>query len=165
MGRGMIRRFILVVLAIGALCLPTPSEAAQDGLVTRTSNNSVPVTVSRFGDAVRAAGWVVFAQIDHAAAAQAAGLSLPPRTVLLFGNPVAGTPAMAAHPTLAIDLPMRVLVWADERGRTFVTRSTGEDIGIRVFARHGIAIPPDADRRTDSIIEGFVRSAVEKSLP
>ena len=133
--------------------------AQEDGLVTRPSAYPVRETLDRFEAAVKAAGWVVFSEVDHAAAAQAVGMTLAPRTVVLFGNPRAGTPAMAAHPTLAIDLPMRVLVWADEQGHAFVTRSTGADIASRVFARHGVSVPPAAQAETDRFIEGLVRQA------
>ena len=68
---------------------------------------------------------------------------------------------MAANPTLAMDLPMRVLVWQDDAGGTQVTRSTGEDLAERLFARHGIVVPPTAQRTTDAFIEGLVRRAAE----
>jgi hypothetical protein len=66
-----------------------------------------------------------------------------------------------ANPTLALDLPMRVLVWQDEAGRTFITRSTGEDLAERVFARHGVTVPPEARRGTDNALGAMVRKAAE----
>ena len=152
-----------VLIAVLALLLGTamPAAAQSDGLVTRPSKNSVRATLDRFAVAVRESGWAVFGEVDHAAAARAAGMSLPARTVVLFGNPRAGTSAMQAHATLAIDLPMRALVWEDDSGHVFITRSTGSDIAARVFARHGITIPPDGQRGTDSLIEGLVRKAAE----
>ncbi|MBW6399662.1 DUF302 domain-containing protein [Roseomonas sp. HJA6] len=150
-----------IALAGGAVAAAAGPAAAQDsGLVTVPSPHPVRETIDRFSAAVRAEGWVVFTEIDHAAAARAVGMTLAPRTVVLFGNPRAGTPAMAATPLLAIDLPMRVLVWQDEAGRTQVTRSTGEDIATRLFARHGIAVPPDGRRATDTFIAGLVAQAV-----
>lgn len=157
------RRRIAPFVAMAAFafgCAP-PALAQDAGLVTRASAHPVRGTVDRFSAAVREAGWVVFAEIDHSAAAQAAGMTLRARTVVLFGNPRAGTPGMAANPTLAIDLPMRVLVWEDNEGRTQVTRSTGEDIATRVFARHGVTVPPEGRRMTDAFIEGLVRKAAE----
>lgn len=142
-----------------ALALGLPGEARAEGLVTRPSAHSVRVTLDRFAAAVRAAGWVVFTEIDHAAAARAADLPLRPRTVLIFGNPRAGTPAMQANPTLALDLPMRVLVWEDDSGRVFLTRSSGEDIAERVFARHGITVPPEGRAGTEGLFAGFVAAA------
>ncbi len=65
-------------------------------------------------------GMTVFARIDHSAGAAAVGLSMPPATVLIEGHPRGGTPAMLAAPTLALDLPLRVLVRQDETGATRV---------------------------------------------
>lgn len=156
------KRRLLALAAALALVLPAlPALAQQDGMVTRQSNHDVRTTVDRFGAAVREAGWVVFTEVDHAAAAQAVGMTLRARTVVLFGNPRAGTPPMAAKPTLAIDLPMRVLVWEDDDGRVQVTRSTGDDIAERVFARHGITVPLEGRRSTEAFLDGLVRKAAE----
>jgi uncharacterized protein (DUF302 family) len=156
------RRAILTAAAVLAIALPAlPARAQQGGMITRPSAHDVRTTLDRFTAAVREAGWVVFTEIDHAAAAQAVGITLRPRTVIFFGSPRAGTPGMAANPTLALDLPMRVLVWQDNDGRTQVTRSTGEDIAERVFARHGVTIPPQGRANTDAFIDGLVRKAAE----
>lgn len=145
---------LLAVLAL-------PVHAQPGGLVTRPSAHNARATIDRFNQAVRDANWVVFTEIDHAAAARAVDLKLPARTVVLFGNPRAGTTAMQGKPTLALDLPMRVLVWEDDQGRVFVTRSTGADIATRVFARHGITVPPEAQQNTESLLDGLVRKATE----
>jgi uncharacterized protein (DUF302 family) len=155
----MLPRLLAAFVLMSGFALPA---AAQDaGLVTRPSAHAPRVTLDRFAAAVREAGWIVFAEVDHAAAAQAVGLTLRPRTVVLFGNPRTGTPAMAANPTLAIDLPMRVLVWQDDAGATQVTRSTGQDLAARVFARHGVIVPLQAQLATDAFIDGLVRKAAE----
>ncbi len=144
------------------LCLMAhPAAAQQAGLVSRPSAHSLAETSQRFAAAVRAAEWVVFTEIDHAAAATAAGLDLAPRTVIFFGNPRGGTQAMRATPTLALDLPMRVLVWTDDTGRAQVTRSSGQDIGTRVFGRHGIAMSPEDLTRLDTFLDGLVRRATD----
>lgn len=128
-------------LLLAVLLAVPPARAAGDGLVTTPSRHDVDQTIARFETAVRREGWVVFGTVDHAAAARRAGLALERRTVILFGDPRAGSPAMAAHPTLALDLPMRVLVWQDRAGQVFLTRSTGADLARRVFARHGVDLP------------------------
>jgi uncharacterized protein (DUF302 family) len=156
-----IPRRATLAAAAAATLVAAPALAQEAGLVTRPSPHGVRATIDRFAAAVREANWVVFAEIDHAAAAQAAGLALRPRTVVVFGNPRAGTPAMAANPTLALDLPLRILVWQDEAGTTQVTRSTGEDIATRIFARHGIQQPAEARRMTEAALDGFVRKAIE----
>jgi uncharacterized protein (DUF302 family) len=151
------RRLLMAMAILAAL---VPSANAQ-GLVTQPSAHGVRATLDRFAAEVRAAGWVVFTEIDHAAAAEAVQLALPPRVVLVFGNPRAGTPGMRANPTLALDLPMRVLVWADGQGRVFLTRSTGEDIAERIFGRHGVAVPAEGRAATEALLAGFARRAVE----
>lgn len=158
----IMKRSLLALAVACVLAVQTaPVAAQQAGLVTRPSAHPLRATLDRFGQAVKAAGWTVFAEIDHAEAARTAGLTLRARTVVLFGNPRAGTPGMAANPTLAIDLPMRVLVWEDNDGRIQVTRSTGDDLAERVFARHGVTVPAEARRNTDAFIEGLVRKAAD----
>ena len=156
-GTVAIRR--LTALACLLLAIAAPAAAAPDGVVTMPSRHSVRETLERFEVAVRAAGWVVFTEVDHAAAATAVGMQLRPRTVVLFGNPRAGTTGMAETPTLALDLPMRVLVWQDDAGATQVTRSTGADLAQRVFARHGVDIPTDQQAGTEAFLAGLVDRA------
>ncbi|NKC29849.1 DUF302 domain-containing protein [Falsiroseomonas selenitidurans] len=158
------RRILLLTALAAALTQPAPLQAAgpgQDGLVTLPSAHALRPTLDRFAAAVRAAGWKVFGEVDHAEAAREAGLPLRGRTVVLFGNPAAGTPGMAANPTLALDLPMRVLVWEDDQGGVHITRSSGADIASRVFARHGVAIPPEGQRGTEALLERLTRQAVQ----
>ncbi len=153
------RRLVATALILAAIAI-APAAAQDRGLVTVASAHPVSATIERFTVAVREAGWVIFTQIDHAAAAQAVELPLRARTVVVFGNPRAGTPPMRASPTLALDLPLRILVWEDDQGRTQVTRSTGDDIATRIFARHGIDQPQEARRATEAMLERLVRRAV-----
>ena len=142
-----------------AMAAVTPARAQDQGLVTRPSTHSVRDTIDRFNGAVRRKGWVVFTELDHAAAAAAVGMTLRPRIVVIFGNPRAGTAAMQNHPTLALDLPMRVLIWQDDQEGVFITRSSGADIASRVFARHDIVLPPGASQSMDALLEDLVRQA------
>jgi uncharacterized protein (DUF302 family) len=157
-----IRRVMLLAAGLVFAAAGPAAAQADSGLVTVPSPHPARVTIERFGAAVREAGWVVFTEIDHAAAAQAVGLTLRPRTVVVFGNPRAGTPPMAARPTLALDLPMRILVWEDDQGRVFVTRSSGEDVATRVFARHGIAQPSEARAGTEALFARLVANATHQ---
>jgi len=95
---------------------------------------SVREAVERVERAVTSAGMKVFARIDQAAEAQAVGLALRPATVVLFGNPRAGTPLMVARPTAAIDLPLKALLWEDELGAVWLTYNTP----ALVVRRHGV---------------------------
>lgn len=155
------RHLLLIALAFSCVTGAFTVHAQETGLVTRPSAHTTRATLDRFTAAVRDAGWMVFTEVDHAAAARDVGMTLRARTVVLFGNPRAGTPGMAASPTLAIDLPMRILVWEDDQGQTFVTRNTGTDIAQRVFARHGVTVPPEGQRNTEAFIETLVRKAAE----
>ena len=89
---------------------------AENGLVTVTSAHDFGTTLARLVAALGAKGITIFARIDHAAGAAGAGLALRPTTLLVFGNPVAGTPLMQAAQTAGIDLPLKALVWQDADG-------------------------------------------------
>jgi uncharacterized protein (DUF302 family) len=88
-------------------------QADADWLVTKSSPWSVSDTVARLSAVVAARGMKLFAVIDHSGEAKAAGLELRETKVVIFGSPQAGTPVMLAAPLAALDLPLKVLVWAD----------------------------------------------------
>jgi uncharacterized protein (DUF302 family) len=89
-------------------------------IVTKLSYRSVADTVSVLTTMISAKGMKLFAVIDQSAEARDAGLSLRETTLVIFGSPAAGTPVMAAAPLAALDLPLKVLVWAEE-GQTKVS--------------------------------------------
>jgi uncharacterized protein (DUF302 family) len=93
----------------------------------------VPVadTVQRLTEAIEAAGAKVFAVIDQAAEAAAAGASLRDTQLILFGNPLAGTPVMEASPLAALDLPLKILVWADDGGVVWMTYLSADWLAAR----------------------------------
>jgi uncharacterized protein (DUF302 family) len=101
-----------------------------DGVVTKVSPRSVDETVSRLLELVAAKGMKVFGVIDHRGEAEARGLDLRETKVVLFGNPEAGTPVMAAAPLSALDLPLKVLVW-DDAGQTKVTYTAPIELADR----------------------------------
>ena len=94
---------------------------AADGLITIKSGFGPEETMNRFEAEVRAKGMTVFAHIDHAAGAVAAGLPLRPTDLLIFGNAKGGTPLMQSVQTIGIDLPLKALVWQDEAGATWLS--------------------------------------------
>ena len=93
----------------------TAPDAATAQVVTKLSPWSVTDTVARLSDVVAAKGLKLFAVIDHSGEAEAIGLKLRDTKVVIFGSPAAGTPVMQASPLAALDLPLKVLVWLDER--------------------------------------------------
>jgi uncharacterized protein (DUF302 family) len=92
----------------------------ESGIITKISPRSVADTVTRFTGLLSAKGVRIFDVIDQTAAAREAGLELRDTTLVIFGNPAAGTPVMVASPLSALDLPLKVLVW-DDAGQTKVT--------------------------------------------
>ena len=87
--------------------------AAEADVVTKLSRQSVADTVAKLTGMITAKGMRLFAVIDQAAEAREVGLSLRETTLVMFGSPKAGTPVMAASPLAALDLPLKVLIWAD----------------------------------------------------
>src|SRR5271170_3987223 len=94
---------------------------AADGLITIASSNGPKDTMARLEAEVKAKGLTVFAHVDHAAGAAAAGVTLRPTDLLIFGNAKGGTPLMQSVQTIGIDLPMKVLVWQDVSGKTWLS--------------------------------------------
>ena len=95
--------------------------APVPGMSHVRSPHSVEDTVERLAEAIRDAGAKQFAVVDHSEEAEKVGLSLRPTKLLIFGNPVGGTPVMVAAPLSAIDLPMKVLVWEDDFGAVWLS--------------------------------------------
>ena len=91
---------------------------AADGLITIPSAFGPEETMNRLKAEVRAKGMTVFAHVDHAAGAWAAGMSLRPTDLLVFGGAEGGTPLMELAQTIGIDLPLKALVWQDATGAT-----------------------------------------------
>ena len=85
-------------------------------MVVTPSPNSYDETTRRLVAAIERRSLTVFARIDHAGAARAAGLELPDEEVVIFGNPRAGTPLMQSDPRVGIELPLRLLIWVDAEG-------------------------------------------------
>jgi uncharacterized protein (DUF302 family) len=85
-------------------------------VIVKRSASGYRETVGRLSEAIERRGLTVFGRIDHAAAARESGLELADEEVVVFGNPRAGTPLMQSDPRIGIDLPLRILVWADAEG-------------------------------------------------
>lgn len=127
---------------------------AQPGadIVTKLSPRSVAMTVTRFTDLLTAKGLKVFAVIDQAAEAQQAGLDLRDTVLVIFGNPAAGTPVMAAAPLAALDLPLKIVVW-DDSGQTKVSYHAPATLAARHRLPAGLAANlAGIDPLTDALV-------------
>ena len=97
-----------------------------NGIIDLPGNHSVPETVERLQSLLNAKGIKVFARIDQAAEARAAGLTMRPMVLVIFGDPKAGTPLLSRYTSIAMDLPLKALVWEDTDGKVWVSYNTPE---------------------------------------
>jgi uncharacterized protein (DUF302 family) len=112
-------------------------ETPNSGLVTIPSGHSVDATVARLREILDNKGVKIFALIDHSGEAQKAGFAMPNTKLLIFGNPKGGTPLMLAAPTVALDLPLKILVSEDSAGKVWVTYNSVE------YLQHRHDLPPE----------------------
>jgi uncharacterized protein (DUF302 family) len=104
------------------------------GIIDKASSHSVDETVERLKGILAAKGVTLFALIDHSGEAEKVGMKMPPTTLLIFGSPRAGTPLMLAAPSVAIDLPLKILVWEDSGGKVWISYNSP----TYLQERHGI---------------------------
>ena len=128
----------LALLIIGAVLPASATEnkpaKKQNGIIDIPSNHSVDETVERLKAMLQSKGITLFALIDHSGEAEKVGMKMPPTKLLIFGNPKGGTPLMLAAPSIAIDLPLKILVWQDAQGKVWLSYNTSEYLE----ERHGL---------------------------
>jgi uncharacterized protein (DUF302 family) len=127
-----------LVVAVTLFLASTVSAWAVDGLITKPSAHQATETLDRLEAALKERGSMIFARLDHAAAAESVGLKTPKSTVLVFGNPRVGTPVFIKHPTLAIDLPLKALVWEDAGGKVSLSYNSAKYLFVTIYGRHGV---------------------------
>jgi uncharacterized protein (DUF302 family) len=130
-------------------------EAEIPGIRHVPSPYTVPETVCRLEAVLAAKGIPILSKINHAAGAIAAGLSMRPTELIIFGNAKAGTPIMLAAPSAALDLPLKALIWQDAAGNAWVSYNTPEYLQQR---HH---FPPELIGNI-AAIRVFVEAAVSK---
>jgi uncharacterized protein (DUF302 family) len=107
---------------------------SSNGIVHKPSNHAVDETLRKLQAILEGKGIAVFAMIDHSGEAEKVGLKMRPTKLLIFGNPKGGTPLMLAAPSIAIDLPLKLLVWEDDQGKAWVSYNSPEYLA----ERHGL---------------------------
>jgi uncharacterized protein (DUF302 family) len=120
-------------LAVSLVPMPAAAQSAS-GIVTVPSHHSVDETVKNLKAILQSKGVTLFAVIDHSGEAAKAGLTMPPTKLVIFGSPAAGTPLMLAAPSIAIDLPLKILVWQDVHGNVWLSYNSPEYLA----QRHGL---------------------------
>ncbi len=118
------------------------------------AHESVDHTVQKLEGILQSKGIKLFALVDHSGEAEKAGMQMRPTKLLIFGSPKAGTPLMVASPTIAIDLPLKILVWEDAGGKVWLAYNSP----AYLQARHGL--PPDLLQNI-AVVEGLAAKAAE----
>jgi len=127
------------------------------GLTTIRSSFRPKETVDRLEAEIRAMNMTLFARIDHAAGAADVGLPLRPTELIIFGNARGGTPLMQACQTAGIDLPLKVLVWQDATGETWLSYNEPSWI----VHRHGLAVKAEVVDKMTAALSAMTRNAAE----
>lgn len=126
----------------------------SSGLVDVPSNHSVDETVEKLKGILQTKGITLFAVIDHSVEAAKVGMEMRPTKLLIFGNPKAGTLVMLASPSSAIDLPLKILIWEDAQGKTWVTHNST----AYLQQRHNL---PSELLPNIAVIDAFAKMAAE----
>jgi len=111
------------------------TPGANRGIIDKPSNHSVEQTIERLKGVLQSKGVKLFALVDHSGEAEKVGMKMRPTKLLIFGSPKAGTPLMLAAPSIAIDLPLKILVWEDTQGKVWVSYNSPDYLE----ERHGLS--------------------------
>ena len=128
--------------------------ANEHGLMHVASRWPVTETLNKLLALVEARGLKVFTVVDHSGEAEKAGLKMRPTQLVVFGSPKGGTPVMVASPTIAIDLPLKMLVWEDSDGKVWITYNSPE------YLQQRHSVPAELVKNI-SAVGGLVEKALE----
>jgi uncharacterized protein (DUF302 family) len=124
------------------------------GIFDKPSNHTVDETVDKLKQLLQSQGVTLFALIDHSGEAERVGMKMRPTKLLILGSPKAGTALMLATPTIAIDLPLKILVWEDTMGKAWISYNSPE------YLRERHALPPEFVPKL-AVVEGLAAKAAE----
>ena len=127
--------------------------SSNSGIVQIPSRHSVDETVQKLKDILQTKGVRLFAVVDHSGEAAKAGMKMPNTKLLIFGNPKGGTPVMLATPSIAIDLPLKILIAEDGAGRVWISYNSVQFLA----ERHDV---PTELMKNLAVIEGLAAAAV-----
>ena len=130
------------------------APATNKGIIDKASNHSVEQTVEKLKSILQSKGVTLFALVDHSGEAEKVGMKMRPTKLLIFGSPKAGTPLMLAAPSVAIDLPLKILVWEDNQSKVWVSYNSPNYLR----ERHGL--PPELQQNI-AVVETFACKAAE----
>ena len=125
-----------------------------EGVNNIASNHSVDQTVEKLKGVLQAKGVNLFALVDHSGEAEKVGMKMRPTKLLIFGSPKGGTPVMLAAPGIAIDLPLKILIWEDSQGKVWVSYNSP----AYLKERHGV---PQELLQNIAVVETLAAKAAE----
>jgi uncharacterized protein (DUF302 family) len=126
----------------------------DNGIINIASKHSVDEAVEKLQGILQAKGVRLFALVDHSGEAGKVGLKMPPTKLLIFGSPKAGTPLMLASPSIAIDLPLKILIWEDAQGKVWVSYNSSKYLQ----ERHGL---PQELLQNIAVVEALAAKTAE----
>jgi uncharacterized protein (DUF302 family) len=129
-------------------------SAISKGIIDKRSNHSVDETVEKLKNILQSKVVTLFALVDHSGEAEKVGMKMNPTKLSIFGSPKAGTPLMLAAPSVAIDLPLKILVWEDGDGKVWVSYNSAEYLK----ERHGL---PQDLLQNIAVVETLAARAAE----
>jgi uncharacterized protein (DUF302 family)/uncharacterized membrane protein YidH (DUF202 family) len=130
------------------------APAVSNGILNKRSNYSVDETLERLKQTLQRKGITIFAIVDHSGEAEKVGLKMRPTKLVVFGSPKAGTPLMLAAPGIAIDLPLKILIWEDPGGNVWVSYNSP----TYLQERHGL---PQELLQNIAVVETLAASVTE----
>jgi uncharacterized protein (DUF302 family) len=130
------------------------APATNKGIIDKPSNHSVEQTVEKLRSILQSRGVTLFALVDHSGEAEKAGMKMRPTKLLIFGSPKAGTPLMLAAPSIAIDLPLKILAWEDGQGKVWISYNSPDYLR----ERHGL---PQEQLHNIAVVETLAAKAAE----
>ena len=128
------------------------STQSSHGVITRPSGKSVPQTIDELSRLIADRGFTVFNVIDHSGVAERAGVRMPDSKLVMFGKPTVGAAVMLAAPLAGLDIPLKVLVWADGNGAASVSYNSPGFLAERHHLEGQLRAPFDA---VESIVEAL----------
>jgi uncharacterized protein (DUF302 family)/uncharacterized membrane protein YidH (DUF202 family) len=153
-----------LAMAIYLVSVPTPTGPANkdtpmplkqsNGIIDTPRVHSVDQTVERLKAILQEKGVTLFALIDHSGEAEKAGMKMPPTKLLIFGSPKAGTPLMLAAPSIAIDLPLKILIWQDDHQQVWLSYNAPE------YLQQRHAVPADLVKNI-AVVSALAAKAAE----
>ncbi len=127
---------------------------SASGIINLATKHSVDEVVEKLRGILAGKGVTLFALVDHSGEAEKAGMKMPPTKLLIFGSPKAGTPVMLSAPSIAIDLPLKILVWQDEAGKVWVSYNSAE------YLRERHSVPAELMQNI-AVVEALAAKAAE----